>query len=298
MHLTSVRRGRRRATALAAGAVAVSLSACGTFGGEESESSTSTYEPVETTSTSEPSTSSSSTTEGDPQPDPPDGTALLNQSKQHMSVMSTVTIDGTLSIAKGNDRVPAKLHSEGSTGNITSQESHAGASRTSLTLQNGGTLEVHAQGWYHYLRANEKWFEGLGREDRQVSEYAGRWLKVKRDESPDAIDGLRPNTLIKGTFFGESLTPFQAERASSSTVRLDGEWVARLDLQSEEDKQQTARTMWVSLDPEAPNMLRLTYGESPTRTTFTFSGWNETDDQFTEPKRAKTLTDKMLKSIL
>src|SRR5699024_796463 len=106
MHLTSVRRGRRRATALAAGAVAVSLSACGTFGGEESESSTSTYEPVETTSTSEPSTSSSSTTEGDPQPDPPDGTALLNQSKQHMSVMSTVTIDGTLSIAKGNDRVP------------------------------------------------------------------------------------------------------------------------------------------------------------------------------------------------
>lgn len=297
MHLMSTPRARRRAAVLAAGAVALSLAACGPFGGDESASSSSTHEPVETTTTSESSSSSSSST-GESQPDPPDGATLLSRSKQHMSVMSTVTIDGTLSIAKGNEHIPVKLHSEGSTGDITSQETHAGASRTSLTLPNGGKLEVHAQGWYHYLRANKKWFAGLDRDDRQVAKYAGRWLKVKRDESPETIDGLRPNTLIKGTFFGESLTPFEGARASASTVKLDGEWVGRLDLQSEEDKQQTARTMWVSLDPEKPDMLRLTYGQDPSRTTYTFSKWNETDDDFTEPKGAKTLTDKMLESIL
>lgn len=298
MSLQSVRTVRRRTALVAAGAVVLSLSACGTFGGEESESSSSSYEPVETTSTTEPSTSSStSTTKGGPEPAAPDAAKLVARAKQHMSSMSTVTITGTLFAEKGHEMIPVELRSAGSTGDLTSQETHAGASKTTLTLPNGGTLQVQAQGWYHYIKADALWFTGLGTDDTTLATHAGEWLKVKRDDSPDKVDGLRPNSLVKGTFFGEGLTPFDGAKASGSTDRVDGEWVARIDLPAGKG-QKLSRVMWISLDPAAPEMLRLAYGASPEQTVYEFSKWNDTNDQFTAPKGAKSMTKERLEGIV
>lgn len=294
MSLQSVRTVRRRTALVAAGAVVLSLSACGLTGGEEPDSSTSSYEPVNTTTTTEPSTSSSSTTKGGPRPKAPDAATLVARAKQHMSSMSTVTITGTLYQEHGHDVIAIELRSEGSTGDLTSQETHAGASKTTLTLPNGGTLHVQAQGWYHYIKADKKWFAGLGREDTQLAKYAGKWLKVKRDASP--VDDLRPNSLVKGKFFGKSLTPFDGAKASGSTDRIDGEWVARVDLPQGKG-QRASRVMWISLDPAAPEMLRLAYGQSPEQTVYEFSRWNDTNDQFTAPKGAKTMDKERLEGI-
>ncbi|WP_435200161.1 hypothetical protein [Janibacter sp. GS2] len=291
----SVRTVRRRTALVAAGAVVLSLSACGPVGGKDPGSSSSSYEPVITTSTTEPPTSSStSATRGGPRPPAPDAATLVARAKQHMSSMSTVSITGTLYTTVGRETVPVELRSAGSTGDLTSQERHAGASKTTLTLPNGGTLEVQAQGWYHYIRADAKWFAGLGRDDTTLAKYAGEWLKVTRDDSP--VDDLRPNSLVKGSFFGKSLTPFDGAKASGSTDRIDGEWVARIDLPTGRG-QRASRVMWISLDPAEPEMLRLAYGQSPAQTVYDFSGWNDTNDQFTVPKGARTMTKERLEGI-
>lgn len=293
MSAHSVRTVRRRTALVAAGAVV--LSACGPVGGDEPKSSSSSHEPVVTTSTTEPSTSSStSATEGGPRPPAPDAATLVARAKQHMSSMSTVSITGTLYTDVGHDTIPIELRSAGSTGDLTSQERHAGASKTTLTLPNGGTLQVQAQGWYHYIKADAKWFAGLGTDDTMLAKYAGEWLKVTREDSP--VDDLRPNSLVKGRFFGKSLTPFDGAKASGSTDSIDGEWVARIDLPTGKG-QRVSRVMWISLDPAKPEMLRLAYGQSPEQTVYEFSGWNDTNDQFTVPKGAKTMTKERLDGI-
>lgn len=297
MHLHTAHRARRRVALMAAGAVALSLSACGTFGPQEEEGSSSSHAPVETTSTTEPTSSTTSATSGEPRPEPPDGGTLLTRAKEHMSVMSTVTIDGTQAMEREGNKasIPMTLHSEGSTGGGSSQGKNAGASRTTLTIDNGGKLEVHMQGWYHYVRANDAWFERLGTDETQMAKYAGQWIKIPYDDSP--VEDLSPNRLLNGTFFGDSLTQIDVADASGATDRLNGDWVGRLQIASGDKGQEVSRTLWVSLDPDKPEVLKLTAGKDKSRATYRFSKWNETDDDLTPPKGAKALKKDMLKGI-
>ena len=294
-HITS---SARRRTALAAvGAVALSLAACGPTDPDDEASSSPDYEPVKTTSTTEPPPSSSSTPSGEPRPDPPDGADLLTRAKERMSVMSTVTIDGTLAMQRdGKSSIPMKLHSAGSMGGGSSQGKHAGASTTTLTTDNGGKLELHAQGWFHYFRANDAWFERLGTDETRLAKYSGRWLKIPYDNSP--FENLNPNQLVNGTFFGESLKQVQVASTSGSTDQLDGEWVGRLQIPGAGDDEGVLRTMWVSLDPEAPEVLKVTYGKNKNRATYRFSKWDETNDDLTPPKGAKSINEDLVKGIV
>lgn len=302
MHLKSTHRARRRAAFVAVGAVALSLSACGPLDGGDESSSSSTVEPVETTSTSDqPTSSSSSTSGGDPKPANVDGDQLLAQAKTRLGSLSTVTIDGTL-VSPGEDDstaddVPIKLHAEGSLGDVTSLDTYAGNSRTTLTLDNGGTLEVIAKGYVHYVKADEQWFEGLDLQRSALAKHADRWLKMGAEGSP--VNELRPNQLIKGSFFGPALTPFDGERASSSVAPYKGRWAHRLTLTTASTEgKQIPRTLWVSAEPGEPNMLELTFGRNPSRTTYRFTKWNETSDEIPAPAGAKTLKDNQVDDLL
>lgn len=267
----------------------MALTGCGVLGGGADPTTSPDYEPVSKTTTTEPSASTSSSTspQSTSPPDLPDGAALVDEVKDRMGTMSSVTIDGVLYTEDGD---PIDFRAEGSTGDVNHPSTVAGRSRSTLTLANGGTLVVLALGYEHFIKFDEKWFEGRDIEGSVKDKRAGRWLRIGHEDSP--VDGLRPKVMLKGTFFGEGLTFFDAERVQSKVEDFGGTWYYRLDVVKAGEKgDQVPRTMWVTTDKGEPNVRRLTFGQHPKRSTFDFTRWNSSREDYSKPPGAKTLKD-------
>ena len=288
--MTTHRRARRRASILLAGAVALSTAGCSSIQGEPSETSSTAHVPLTTTSTTEPTTSSSTTAE-EGKPSPPQPAPVLTAVRDRMATHANVTIDGTLHDVERD--LDITIHAEGSTGGVRSRvEGGGGISRTTLTLADGGTFDSYAIGWDHYLKVDQKWIDATRVKLKSpLRKNVGRWIKVPgKKGSP--VDGVRPYTFLR-TFYGDSLTQFDQLKSDVTVEELGGGWTYRIPLARAGDDRGRGvqRTVWVSSAPQAPEMLKMTFGRYPDRTTLTFSRWGKSREDFTAPVGARTLKD-------
>lgn len=285
---TPARVARRRASILLAGAVALSVTGCTLIGGtDEPTSTSSTQVPLTTTTTSEPSTSSS-TSDGGGSKNPPSGDSVLQSSRNYMNVSSNVTISGTLHDDERD--LDVTLRSEGSTGGLLSTSKSAGVSRATLTVPGGGRMDAIMIGIQHYAKVNLAWLDvNEVPKDSPLRKNLDRWVKVPFDNSP--LDPYRPQQLLKGTFFGKSLTPFDAKRSPASFEELAGKETYRVAIRQAGKEGGMERIVWISTDAAAPVPIKLTYGQNDQRSTLNFSRWNTTREDFAKPPAAKTVED-------
>ena len=288
--LSTRRDARRRASLLLAGAVALSGAGCTLVAGDEAPPAASPVVPLTTTTTTEPP-SPTFTSQGGPAATAPDPTTVVNAARNHMDTSANVTISGTLFDADRDLLV--KIRAEGSTGGLKSGQKDAGISRTTASLADGGTLEAIIIGWDHFAKVDRKWLDGVkAPRDSPLRKHADQWVKVPRDNSP--LDRYRPYQLLKQNFFGQGLTQFDARR---STVSIDSELVPGQDVyrvalnKAGKGGQSTQRILWVAAAPQPPEPLQLTYGRYPTRTTLVYSDWNNSSEDFSEPRDFTVVED-------
>lgn len=270
-----------------AGAVAVSVTACGPLGGDDTESSSTSAAPPLTTTTTTAPTSSSSTTATGSTKNPPSGSSVLTSSREYMASTNNVTISGTLYDADRD--LTITLRSEGSTGGLLSTSKKAGISRATLSVPGGGTMETIIVGIDHYVRVNKEWLEVFeAPDDSPMRKNTGAWVKVPFDDSP--LDAYRPQTLLRATFYGESVTPFDAKKSPASFETLDGEETYRVAIRKAKGDAQE-RILWVSTAPGEPAPIRLSYGEGERQSVLEYSRWNRSREDFAKPKGAKVMED-------
>lgn len=272
---------------VAAGLVgAVGLLAGCLPGGEDSASSSTSSAPLTTSSTTAPTTSgSSSPTSGDGQAPPPP-TELLGYAKSYMSVSSSVTIEGTFRTEKGE-----KVTYEAS--GATNPE---GNSRTVLTVPGGGRMELVAVGWDRYLKVDEAYLKGIeDKDDNPLFDHPDEWVKLSwagEDEKDkyEELDAFRPGAIVKGNFFGESLTDWDVVSGATTNETVGGIETTRMEASTSSGKQGGARYIWVAQGAEA-KVVRLSYGDPTTPSVWDFSGWNSTSTDITPPSGAVDLKD-------
>lgn len=280
-----VTHARRRASIMLAGAVAVSVSGCGLIaGGTDSTSSTTTQAPLTTTSTSEPTTSTS--TGGGSTKNPPSGNSILTASREYMAATNNVTITGTLYDADRD--LTVSIRAEGSTGGLLSTSKKAGISRTTLSIPGGGSLETIAVGTAHYVKVDKTWLEVMDApDDSPMRKNTGTWITVPFDNSP--MDAYRPQTLLQQTFYGKSLTPFDAKQSPAIFEELDGQEAYRVAIRKADKASGGERILWVGTDPATPAPIRLSYGAGDRESVLEYSDWGSSREDWAKPKGAKSI---------
>lgn len=279
---------RRRVSILLAGAVAVGISGCGLIEGGGEPSSTTTHAPLTTTTTTEPSSSSSTSTTSGSSKNPPSGNSILTESRQYMAATNNVTIEGTLYDEERD--LTVTLRAEGSTGGLLSTSKKAGISRTTLSIPGGGSLETIAVGTDHFVKVDKAWLEVMqAPDDSPMRKNTGRWIKVPFEDSP--MDAYRPQTLLQQTFYGKSLTPFDAKQSPASYETLDGQETYRVAIRKADNARGGERILWVSTEPGKPAPIRLSYGEGDRQSVLEYSKWGSSRENWKKPAGAKTLED-------
>lgn len=281
-----VQHARRRASIMLAGAVAVAVSGCGLIGdGTDPTSSTTSQAPLTTTTTSAPTTSSS-TSEGASTKNPPSGNSILTASREYMAATNNVTISGTLYDAERD--VTVSIRAEGSTGGLLSTSKKAGISRTTLSLPGGGSLETIAVGTAHYVKVDKTWLEVMDApDDSPLRKNTGTWVTVPFDNSP--MDAYRPQTLLQQTFYGKSLTPFDAKQSPAIFEEIDGQEAYRVAIRKADQSGGGERILWVDTDPATPAPIRLSYGTGDRQSVLEYTDWGSSREDWAKPKGAKSI---------
>lgn len=275
-----------------AGAVALSVSACGLVGeGASPSSSTTSQVPLATTSTTDPTTSPTAAGPDGPRPTAPDAPTLLGAMRDHIATVGTVTIEGDL---HDDDRDQMlRLQVEGSTGSPGQANPHGGASRFTVTLDEGGRLEGVVIGDSHYVRVDREWLDT--REVRRASPLrsrVGEWARIPSENSP--IERFKPYRLLKD-YFGQGLPPADARNSPSSGAALDDRWtyLVQVNQVSGSGRGGTGdgqRQLWLTTGPQT-RLIQMTRGRSPDRTRLRYSGWGTTSDTFSPPAGARTIKE-------
>lgn len=269
-----------------AGAVVASIAGCTAISGDGgTSSSTTTQVPLTTTSTTEPS--STSTTSTASSKNPPSGSSVLTSSRAYMASTNNVTISGSL--FDPERELVVTIKAEGSTGGLLSTSKKAGISRTTLSVPGGGTMETIVVGTDHFVRVSKSWLEVMDApDDSPMRKNVDTWVKVPFDNSP--LDAYRPQTLLQQTFYGKSLTPFDAKKSPASFETLSGEETYRVAIRKA-DSSGGERILWVSTDPAEPAPIKLTYGEGERRSVLEYTKWGSTRENFAKPRGAKVIDD-------
>lgn len=274
-----MRRGMGTAAAIA---VAVLLPGCGLAADGRASTTTTASAPLSTTTTTAPPTTSSTTTSGALPPAPPQADDLVRMTKDQMLTAGNVTIDG---LVQGKDG-PYELRAEGSAGG-------AGLSRSVLTM-GGGSLEIRVIGNTRYVRADRAYLEAAPTtvdKDSVLRAHPDTWLELPWVQE-SSLDVYRPREILRGSFFGEALTEWDARRSAVRTVPKGDGWIYEVELARAKGGNELARVLWISTDPRSPQLLRVVYGDDPrARSRMSFSRWGSTPEQVAAPQGAVKLEE-------
>lgn len=203
-----------------------------------------------------------------------------------MAATNNVTISGTL--YDPDRELTVTIRAEGSTGGLLSTSKRAGISRTTLSVPDGGTLDTLAVGTDHYLKVDKAWLDAMDApRDSSLRRRTGAWVQVPFDNSP--IDAYRPQTLLQQTFYGKSLTPYDAKQSPASFDRLDGRETYRVAIRKADASAAGERILWVSTEPGKPAPIRLSYGEGEQRSVLKYTHWGSSREDWSRPKKVASL---------
>ena len=203
-----------------------------------------------------------------------------------MAATNNVTISGT--VYDPEHKLTITIRAEGSTGGLLSTSKKAGISRTTLSAPGGGTLATLAVGTDHYLKADKAWLDAMDApRDSPLRKRTGVWVQVPFDNSP--IDAYRPQTLLQQTFYGTSLTPYDAKQSPASFDRLDGQETYRVAIRKADAASAGERILWVSTEPGKPAPIRLSYGEGAQRSVLRYTKWGSSREDWKRPAKATSL---------
>jgi hypothetical protein len=203
-----------------------------------------------------------------------------------MAATNNVTITGTLYDADRD--LTVSIRAEGSTGGLLSTSKKAGISRTTLSIPGGGSLETIAVGTAHYVKVDKTWLEVMDApDDSPMRKNTGTWITVPFDNSP--MDAYRPQTLLQQTFYGKSLTPFDAKQSPAIFEELDGQEAYRVAIRKADKASGGERILWVDTDPATPAPIRLSYGAGDRESVLEYSDWGSSREDWAKPKGAKSI---------
>lgn len=276
-----MRRGSVTAVVATFVATTAVLSGCGDDG-EEAAAPLPPHVPLETTTTTEPTTTTSTTKGLGPAPDVPQAEHLIQLAKNQMRVAGSVTIEGTLQSKEG----PAKLHAEGSSGGDDGKA--GGKSRTVLEVK-GGKIEMIIVGDSRWIKADKTYTREAMPYDSPMRKYAGTWVRLP--DGDESIESFRPYHLLRGRFFGENLTTWDAKTSDVTAQTLRGRWAFRITVRPGTGGQKMPIEWWTSPDTQQPRTEMLAFGTYPTRSELHFTKWGKSNEDWSAPPGAKVIKD-------
>lgn len=246
---------------------------------------------VSTTTTDAPPTTSGSSTASPPPAPDVDAPQLLDAIKRWIALTANVTVEATL----WDEDTRLEIRAEGSRG-------PAGSSRSVVTTEDGGTLELLVVNGTRYVKTDEAYLDTV-RASQTIEEEkdnpllrrpADRYyeLPARGEDEEEPLDRFRPHQLVQGNFFGEALTTWDVHQGSVGIETRGDRQVRYLTVPGDSTSRgELKREIYVA-DSGDPVVLEMVYGTPPQTSSLRFSRWNQTSEDFATPSpRPKKLAD-------